>query len=50
MKQNTNSSISPEYMLSSKCLFKEPLTFFNYYRNNMNCLDAKPNVTHKYLK
>lgn len=50
MKQNPNSSISPEYMLSSKCLFKEPLIFFDYYRNNMNYLDAKPNVTHKYLK
>ena len=50
IKQNPNSSISPEYMLSSKCLFNEPLKFFNYYRNNMNCLDAKPNGTHKYLK
>lgn len=47
---NSNSSILPEYMLSCGCLFKEPLTFFDYYRNNMNCLKAKPNVTHKYLK
>lgn len=50
MKQDHNSSMSPEYMLSFKCLIKEPLAFFDYYRNNMNCLDAKPNVTHKYLK
>ena len=50
MKQDSNSSISPEYMLSSQCLFKEPFTFFDYYRNNMNCLNAKPNATHNYLK
>jgi len=48
--ENNSSFVSPEYMLSSKCLIEEPLTFFNYYRNNMNCLDAKPNITHKYLK
>ena len=45
-----NSNVPPEYMLSSKCLFKEPELFFDYYRTNMNCLDAKPNITHKYLK
>lgn len=50
MKQGTNPSRSPEYMLSAKCLFEEPLEFFNYYRNNMNCLNAKPNITHNYLK
>ena len=50
IKQNPNSSISPEYMLSCKCLFSEPEIFFDYYRNNMNCLNAQPNVTHKYLK
>ena len=50
IKQNPNSNISPEYMLSIKCLYEEPLTFFNYYRENMNCLNAKPNVTHNYLK
>ena len=50
MKQCQNSSISPEYMLSCRCLSSEPEIFFDYYRNNMNCLDAKPNITHKYLK
>lgn len=49
MKQNPNSNISPEYMLSNKCLYEEPETFFNYYRSNMSCLNAKPNITHKYL-
>ena len=43
-------SFSPEYMLSSRCLYEEPLKFFEYYRNNMNFLNAKPNIIHKYLK
>lgn len=42
--------IQPEYMLSNRCLYNEPSLFFDYYRNNMNCLEAKPNITHKYLK
>lgn len=41
--------ISPEYMLSSRCLYKEPELFFDYYKNNMNSLNAKPNITHEYL-
>ena len=41
--------ISPEYMLSNRCLYNEPELFFDYYRNNMNSLDILPNVTHKYL-
>ena len=40
----------PEYMLSSRCLYEEQELFFDYYKNNMNSLNAKPNVTHKYLK
>ena len=40
---------SPEYMLSIKCLINEPKIFFEYYKNKMNCLDAEPNITHKYL-
>ena len=48
MKNNTNRS--PEYMLSSSCLYNEPELFFDYYRNYMDASDAKPNVTHLYLK
>ena len=40
----------PEYMLSNICLYQEPELFFNYYRENMNAIDIKPNVTHRYLK
>lgn len=39
----------PEYLLSSKCFYKEPDVFFDFYKNKMNCLDAVPNVTHLYL-
>ncbi|MBQ3436259.1 MAG: NAD-dependent protein deacylase [Bacilli bacterium] len=42
--------ILPEYMLSHECLFKEPKLFYEYYKDNMNCSDAQPNVIHKYLK
>lgn len=41
---------SPEYLLSSGCLYNEPAKFFDNYRKNLDCRDAKPNVTHLYLK
>lgn len=41
---------NPEYMLSTKCLYEEPEKFYDYYRNNMNFIDSKPNITHYYLK
>ncbi len=45
-----NLGVTPEYMLSHTCLIREPELFYEYYRNNMNTLFAKPNITHKYLK
>ncbi len=47
-KQN-NTKRPPEYLLSHTCLVKEPEAFFQYYRENMNSLNAKPNVTHTFL-
>lgn len=44
------SNIPPEYMLSHECLVYDSTLFFDYYRKNMNTLDKKPNITHKYLK
>lgn len=41
---------NPEYMLSCTCLNKETDKFFEFYKDNMNCLNAKPNITHNYLK
>jgi len=38
-----------EYYLSHLCFYLEPKLFFNFYKANMNCLDAKPNTTHLYL-
>lgn len=40
----------PEYLLSTTCLYENPKLFFDYYRKNLNYLDIKPNITHKYLK
>lgn len=39
-----------EYMLSNACFNMHPEDFFEYYKENFNCLDAKPNITHKYFK
>lgn len=41
---------NPEYMLSSTCFNKETEKFYKFYKDKMNCLSAKPNITHKYLK
>jgi NAD-dependent deacetylase len=49
-KDEKTSHIVPEYMLSNRCLIKEPEAFFKYYKENMNCLNAKPNIAHYYLK
>ena len=40
----------PEYYLSSNCFYHDTQEFYNYYRKNMNFLDTKPNIVHKYLK
>ena len=49
-KENKYNNMPPEYMLSHSCLINEPELFFKYYKDNMNSMNAKPNVTHKYLK
>lgn len=41
---------SPEYLLSSGCLYNEPKKFFENYRKNLDIREAKPNITHLYLK
>ena len=41
---------NPEYMLSSTCFYEETDKFYKFYKDKMNCLSAKPNITHKYLK
>ena len=48
--QENDLNVSPEYMLSIACLLNEPEEFFKYYKENFNCSNILPNVTHKYLK
>ena len=39
-----------EYLLSSDCFYMHPDLFYDYYKKNFNCLDIKPNITHKLIK
>ena len=39
-----------EYMLSSKCFYKDTELFYKYYKDNFNCQNIKPNDAHKLLK
>ena len=39
-----------EYMLSSDMFFKHTSEFYEYYKENLNCLNVEPNATHRYLK
>lgn len=39
-----------EMMLSSKMFYEETEEFYKFYKDKMNCLNAEPNITHKYLK
>lgn len=43
------TDLPPEYMLSIDLFKSNPKIFFDFYKDKMNCLDAKPNVIHKYL-
>ena len=38
--------VAPEYLLSEECLRSEPITFFEYFRENLMPQDAKPNKAH----
>ena len=39
-----------EYMLSNNCFYTNTELFYEYYKENFNCLKNKPNITHKMLK
>ncbi len=47
---NEELDYPPEYYLSSDCFYHNTKLFYDYYRKNMNFLDTKPNIVHKYLK
>lgn len=40
---------SPEEILSHHFFEEKPVDFYQFYRDKMNCLDAKPNLVHEYL-
>lgn len=40
----------PEYMLSSSFLYNHTEEFYDFYKQHLNCLNVKPNITHNYLK
>ena len=39
-----------EYMLSNNCFYTNTKVFYDYYKENFNCLKIKPNINHKMLK
>lgn len=47
---NENYKYPPEVILSHSFFINNPEEFYKFYKDKLNCLDALPNVTHKYLK
>lgn len=47
---NMKYKYPPEFMLSRTCFYEMPEEFYKFYKEYLNCLDVKPNITHKYLK
>lgn len=47
---SVKSKYPAEYMLSSEMFYQHPQEFYDYYKENFNCLDKEPNITHLYLK
>ena len=50
MRDKARPGVTPEYLLSNTCLYFDTELFLENYRENLNCSDAQPNVTHLYLK
>jgi len=46
---NQKYKYPPEYILSHECFLENPEEFYEFYKEKMNCLDAKPNITHNAL-
>lgn len=47
---NENYKYPPEVILSHSFFLNNPEEFYKFYKDKLNCLNALPNVTHKYLK
>ena len=48
-KNRKFSHYKPEYLLSYDCLAHRPETFFEYFRENLDCRSALPNDAHRKL-
>lgn len=45
-----NYQYPPEYILSDNCFYAHTELFYKFYKEKMNCMEYKPNITHEYLK
>ena len=48
--QKNKYNFPPEYLLSHDCFINNTEIFYEYYKENLNCNNVEPNITHKYLK
>lgn len=48
--QKNKYNFPPEYLLSHDCFINNTEIFYEYYKENLNCENIEPNITHKYLK
>lgn len=46
---NMKYKFPPEMILSSGFFYKNTNEFYKFYRDKLNCLDAEPNIIHKYM-
>ena len=46
---NMQYKYPPEKILSHSFFMHNTLEFYKFYRDKLNCLDALPNICHKYL-
>ena len=46
---NQKYKYPPEQILSHNFFLKHTSEFYKFYKDKLNCLNAKPNICHKYL-
>lgn len=46
---NQKYDYPPEMYLSRSFFYEHPELFFKFYKDKLNCLNAEPNICHKYL-
>ena len=48
--EKNNYKYPPEFMLSRSCFYNDTKEFYKFYKDKMNTLKYKPNITHKFIK